>query len=183
MGWPLLPARVKSIFARGHFFEALVREQLIAAGFVFAPPRRWSSPRSTVIFRVTRTGSSSPRRPCPESTSPPPVLGMQSPQRQNWRAVARDGLAKVFPATPSRSHFISSFSTNQSGARYLLSTAIAAKRCTFPLPFNEERAQQAIDRAAMIIAATRAGELLPRFTDRSQDWRCKICSHRERCWR
>ena len=34
---PLLPARVRSIFARGHFFEARTREALIAAGFVFAP--------------------------------------------------------------------------------------------------------------------------------------------------
>ena len=33
---PLLPARVKSIFARGHFVEKRMREQLIAAGFVFA---------------------------------------------------------------------------------------------------------------------------------------------------
>ena len=34
---PLLPGRVKSIFARGHFFEARMREQLIAVGFAFAP--------------------------------------------------------------------------------------------------------------------------------------------------
>jgi hypothetical protein len=34
---PLLPARVKTIFARGHFFEARMREHLIAAGFAFAP--------------------------------------------------------------------------------------------------------------------------------------------------
>jgi len=32
------PARVHSIFARGHFFEAETRQQLIDAGFVFAPP-------------------------------------------------------------------------------------------------------------------------------------------------
>jgi hypothetical protein len=31
------PARVHSIFARGHFFEAETRQQLIDAGFVFAP--------------------------------------------------------------------------------------------------------------------------------------------------
>ena len=30
-------ARVRSIFARGHYFEAESRQQLIEAGFVFAP--------------------------------------------------------------------------------------------------------------------------------------------------
>src|SRR6516225_4820631 len=32
------PARVHSIFARGHFFEAESRQLLIDAGFIFAPP-------------------------------------------------------------------------------------------------------------------------------------------------
>ena len=35
---PTLDARTRAIFARGHYFEARVREQLIAAGFRFAPP-------------------------------------------------------------------------------------------------------------------------------------------------
>ena len=35
---PILPARTREIFARGHFFEARVRQQLVAAGCKFAPP-------------------------------------------------------------------------------------------------------------------------------------------------
>src|SRR5262249_48855947 len=35
---PALDARTRAIFARGHYFEARVREQLVAAGFKFAPP-------------------------------------------------------------------------------------------------------------------------------------------------
>jgi hypothetical protein len=50
------------------------------------------------------------------------------------------------------------------------------------LPFSAECARQTIDRANTIIEATRAGELLPRFTNDSNDWRCRICSHRDRCW-
>ena len=39
-GWPAttFPARVRSIFARGHYFETESRQQLVDAGFVFAPP-------------------------------------------------------------------------------------------------------------------------------------------------
>jgi hypothetical protein len=50
------------------------------------------------------------------------------------------------------------------------------------MPFDAERAQAWSDRAVTIIEATRAAELLPRFTNDDGDWRCKICSHRERCW-
>ena len=35
---PTLNARTRAIFARGHYFEARVREQLVAVGFKFAPP-------------------------------------------------------------------------------------------------------------------------------------------------
>jgi hypothetical protein len=35
---PVLAARVREIFARGHHFEAQSRDRLVAAGFKFAPP-------------------------------------------------------------------------------------------------------------------------------------------------
>jgi hypothetical protein len=50
------------------------------------------------------------------------------------------------------------------------------------VPFDAERAQAWSDRAVIIIEATLASELLPRFTDDGGDRRCKLCSHRERCW-
>jgi hypothetical protein len=58
-----------------------------------------------------------------------------------------------------------------------------ASRLHFLVPFDAERAQAWSDRAVMVIEATRAGELLSRITDDPNDWRCKVCSHRERCWR
>jgi hypothetical protein len=36
--------------------------------------------------------------------------------------------------------------------------------------------------ALTVIEATRAGELLPRLTEDPEDWRCRMCGHRERCW-
>jgi hypothetical protein len=57
------------------------------------------------------------------------------------------------------------------------------ERLHFWVPFSAERAQEWSDRAADIIEATRAGELLPRAYDDPQDWRCRVCPHNERCWR
>jgi CRISPR/Cas system-associated exonuclease Cas4 (RecB family) len=38
------------------------------------------------------------------------------------------------------------------------------------------------DRAVRIIEATKAGELLPRISENPDNWRCKACQWRARCW-
>jgi hypothetical protein len=60
--------------------------------------------------------------------------------------------------------------------------ADTCERLHLLLPFDATRAQEASDRAVAVIQATQAGELLPRLTDDVDDWRCKLCGHRERCW-
>ena len=50
------------------------------------------------------------------------------------------------------------------------------------LPFDAGRAEEAIDHAQAIIDATRAGDLLPRFTGDPENFQCRICQHRRRCW-
>jgi hypothetical protein len=50
------------------------------------------------------------------------------------------------------------------------------------LPFDPQRARATIERVEAIVAATRVGELLPRFTNNPKDWRCGICPHKDRCW-
>src|SRR5215831_8450280 len=37
---PIFPARIKDIFGRGHHFEEISRQHLIAAGFQFAPKEK-----------------------------------------------------------------------------------------------------------------------------------------------
>jgi hypothetical protein len=51
------------------------------------------------------------------------------------------------------------------------------------IPFDASLAQRMSDRAARVIQATEAGELLPRsFTD-STHFECKFCAWADRCWR
>jgi hypothetical protein len=54
---PKFPGRIKDIFARGHFFEDVTRQHLIAAGFKFAPPERLEFRAAEGMFRVTPMGS------------------------------------------------------------------------------------------------------------------------------
>ena len=102
---------------------------------------------------------------------------------KNWRAVARDGLAKVFPKYAVQVAIYQSYLGKTNPALIACFNSDTCEVLHFTLSFNAERAQREIDRAGMIIAATRAGELLPRFTTDPNDFRCKMCAHRERCWR
>jgi len=67
-------------------------------------------------------------------------------------------------------------------ALFTATNADTCERLHFLVPFNAERAQMWSDRAANIIEATRAGELLPRGFDDPEDWRCRMCAHHSRCW-
>ena len=48
--------------------------------------------------------------------------------------------------------------------------------------FDAELAQRMSDKAAGIIKATEAGELLPRAFTSSEFFECKICPYRNKCW-
>ena len=95
----------------------------------------------------------------------------------------RDGLERRY------SHYLAQVSLYQAylnvtnPALFTITNADTCEWLHFFVPFNAERAQFWSDRAVNIIKTTRAGELLPRAYDSPDDFRCKMCSHRERCWR
>jgi hypothetical protein len=68
-------------------------------------------------------------------------------------------------------------------ALFTVTNADTCELLHFFVPYNAERAQMWSDRAVNIIEATRAGELLPRAYDDPTNWHCRVCPHRERCWR
>ena len=101
---------------------------------------------------------------------------------KNWRAVERDGLEKVFPQYAAQVALYQAYLDVTNPALFTATNADTCERLHFLVPFNAERAQMWSDRAANIIEATRAGELLPRGFDDPEDWRCRMCAHRARCW-
>ena len=50
------------------------------------------------------------------------------------------------------------------------------------VPFDAALAQRMSDRAARVISATEAGELLPRSFAESTHFECKVCLWTDRCW-
>jgi hypothetical protein len=180
---PDLPARVKLIFDRGHALEALAHAQLIQAGFAFAPKEalEFSAVDGFLQGHADGVIVSGPAMPG-VLLAFPCVWEAKCLNAKNWRAVVKDGLAKVFPKYATQVALYQHFLNKPNPA---LITCVNADTCEvlhFTLPFDAQRARATVERVEAIVAATRNGELLPRFTNNSKDWRCGICPHRRKCW-
>ena len=181
---PKHPARTKSIFARGNYFEEQSRRMLITAGFRFAPPDVLGFSALDGLLRGYVDGI---------ITHGPDLLstGMFYPliweQRQSARRIgARSnatGLRRHIRNTRRRLRSTRRYLDKPNPALFTATNADTCERLHFLVPFNAERAQQWIDRAVKIIEATRANELLPRAYDSSDNCHCRMCPHKDFCWR
>jgi hypothetical protein len=181
---PVLAARVREIFARGHHFEAQSRDRLVAAGFKFAPPEVLGFSAVNGALRGNADGIIIAGPDLPGAYLIYPLLWEhKAVNSKNWRALERDGLEKTFPQYAAQVSLYQAYLDITNPALFTALNADTCERLHFLVPFNAERAQFWSDRAVNIIEATRAGELLPRAYDDSADWRCRICPHKERCWR
>lgn len=177
------PARTKRIFSRGHMFEEITVKAFAQAGFrMERGTDRTGFTACNGKFRGHCDGI---------ILEGPPIPGMGYPclfehkalGSSGWKKIEKHGLKSAYPVY---------FDQCQLYMAYLgldehpgLFTAVNADNCDILhllVPFDAEAAQAASDRAVTIIKATEAGELLPRITHKSDDWRCKVCSHKEFCW-
>jgi hypothetical protein len=182
---PELPGRIKRIFERGHFFESRTREQLIEAGFKFETDANllsFSACNGNLQGHADGLITTGPDLPNLQLVFPF-LWECKCVNGKNWRAVERDGLAKVFPKYAAQISIYQLFLNQLNPALVTVANADSCELLHFAVPFTAQVAQYWSDRAMMVIESTRAGELLPRFVDNPDDWRCKMCPHRERCWK
>ena len=92
---PQFPARLYDIFGRGHFFEDVTRQHLIAAGFKFAPPDQLEFIAANGLFRgyadgILVDGPQIPtlRYPC--------VFEHKCLNAKSWKAIGRGGLTGLY---------------------------------------------------------------------------------------
>jgi len=167
---PVLAARTREIFDRGHYFEERSRQRLIAAGFRFAPPEALAFSAAGGALRGHADGIIIHGPDLPGACLIYPLVWeCKGINAKNWRALERDNLEKTFPQYAAQVALYQAYLDVTNPALF---TAV-----------NAERAQLWSDRAVTVIEATRAGELLPRGYDDPDEWRCRLCPHKERCWR
>jgi hypothetical protein len=180
---PTHSARVRAIFDRGHYFEERSRQLLAAVGFKFAPPEAVAFSALDGLLRGHADGIiiAGPNNLATYLIYPL-LWEHKAVNAKNWRALERDGLDKTFPQYAAQMALYQAYLDVTNPALFTALNADTCERLHLLVPFNAERAQAWSDRAVTIIEATRAGELLPRFTDDDSDWRCKACGHYRRCW-
>ena len=179
----VFPVRTRDIFARGHLFEDITRQRLIQAGFRFARTKTLGFKAAGGLFRGHADGimTNGPNLP---GVGYPCLWEHKALGAKSWRAIERDGLERVRPEYAAQIWIYQAYlDITEHPALFTALNADTCERFHLLLPFNAERAQAWSDRAVTIIRATQAGELLARVTDDPEDWRCKMCGHRERCWR
>ena len=172
--------RLRDIFARGHFHERQARAHLRRAKFRFAPRRRLG----TALGGLFRGNADGVLLGGPKSCDFkfPALWEHKALNAKGWRSVNKHGL-KDYPQYFAQIALYQEYlELTDHPALFTVTNADTCERLHLLVPFNIELAQQSSDRAVMIIEATRAGELLPRFTDNKQDWRCTVCEHYDRCW-
>jgi hypothetical protein len=87
---PQFPARIKDIFERGHFFEEVTRQHLIAAGFQFAPAERLKFEAINGLFRGHADGIIIAGPELPALIYP--CIWEACLKAKSWRTIERDGL-------------------------------------------------------------------------------------------
>jgi hypothetical protein len=180
---PQHPARLREIFHRGHYFEQRSREVFTRAGFKFAPDDRLKFTALDGLLSGHADGVfvDGPRI---SHIAYPCLWEAKCINAKGWRSLDRDGLEKTYPQYSAQvalyQHFLG---VDENPAIFTAVNADNCERVHLLIPFDAERARYWIARAETIIAATRAGELLPRFTNDPNHFRCKLCGHRDRCWK
>jgi hypothetical protein len=175
------PARTLDIFERGHFFEDLSRQHLIAAGFKFASPEQLKFEAVDGLFRGHADGVLIDGPPIP-ALRYPCLWEHKCLGAKGWRAVERDGLTGLYAVYAGQVAIYQAYLDLPNAALFTVVNADTCERLHFLVPFDAQLAQATSDRAVTIIEATRAGELLSRISEDPDDWRCKMCGHKERCW-
>jgi hypothetical protein len=178
---PVLSARTKDIFDRGHWGEDLSRQHFVAAGFQFAPPKRLAFVAADGLFRGHADGILIAGPPIP-ALKYPAIWEHKTLKAKGWKAIERDGLTGLYAPYAGQVALYQAYLDCTNAALFTVLNADTCERLHFLVPFDAQLAQLTSDRAVTIIQATRAGELLSRISEDSEDWRCRMCSHRERCW-
>jgi hypothetical protein len=177
------PLQAKDRFSRGHFFEELSREHFKRAGFKLADSDRLAFVALEGMLRGHADGIflDGPRI---REVGYPCLFEHKALGSKGYKSIEREGLRKAYPQYAVQvslyQHFLG---VGDNAAIFTVLNADTCERLHVLVPFDPEFTRTWIERAEIIIAATRAGELLPRFTTDPNHFRCRFCGHKARCWR
>lgn len=175
------------IFDRGHSFEELARAWLSDAGFriitISEKTRRpigFAQLDGRFKGHVDGVIVSGPDIP---GVGYPALWEHKGVGAKTFNAIARHGLAKERPVYADQVALYQAYlDLAEHPAIFTVTNCDSCEQLHLLVPFDGERAQAASDRAARIVTATDAEELLPRAFNSPDHFECKFCAFSTRCW-
>jgi hypothetical protein len=102
---------------------------------------------------------------------------------KSWRDVEKRKLAAAKPVYAAQIALYQTYlELHEQPALFTAVNADTMEIYAELVPFDAALAQRMSDRAARVISATEAGELLPRSFAESTHFECKVCAWADRCW-
>ncbi len=177
--------RLLRIFERGHRTEDMVIRWLRMAGFVLkTEDANGHQFGFSVAGGRLRGHVDGVLIAGPDGFAYPSLWENKCLGSKSWRDVEKKGLAVSKPVYAAQIAIYQSYLDLHT--QPALFTAVNADTMEIHaelIPFDAALAQGMSDRAARVIQATEASDLLPRaFTDPTH-FECKFCAYADRCWR
>lgn len=174
--------RTERIFARGRWLEDYAAALLVEAGFrILRSGERLAFSQLDGRFRGHGDGLilSGPEI---EGLGYPALWECKGLGSKGWTKLKKDGLAKAYQIYAAQVALYQAYFDLTGPALFTACNMDTMEILHLLVPFDVARAQAASDRAVTVVRAVEAGETFPKITDDPDDFRCRFCSHRERCW-
>lgn len=182
------PANILRVFERGHRMEDMVAQWLRDAGFVLktegADGRQFGFSGAGGRFRGHADGvlvgwTHDDYAPC----AMPALWENKALNTKTWGKVFTHGVKKIKPVYYGQvALYQYHLGLTDNPAVFTFVNADTMQIGVELIPFDAKECQRLIDRAARIIQATDAGDLLPRAASEPDHFVCRFCSYAARCW-
>jgi len=180
-----IEGRMLRIFERGHVIEDCMVTWLRAAGFDLRTRKTngeqfgFTAANGRLQGHVDGVIVGGP-----EGFAYPALWENKCLGSKSWRDLEKNRLAVAKPVYAAQVALYQAYlELHENPAIFTAVNADTMEIYTELVPFDGALAQRMSDRAAKVITATEAGELLPRsFTDQTH-FECRMCAWQDRCWR
>ena len=120
----------------------------------------------------------------PEGFAYPALWECKCLGNKSWSDLEKKGLAISKPVYAAQVAIYQAYlELHEHPAIFTALNADTMEIYTELVPFDAALAQRMSDRAAKVITATEAGDLLPRTFHDPTHYECRMCGWQDRCWR
>ena len=114
----------------------------------------------------------------------PALWENKSSNDKKFQAFARHGVAKAKPTYATQIALYQTYmELSEHPALFTVVNKNTSEIYYELVPYDQELAQMASDKAVNILAASKVGDILPRVAQSKDFFLCKFCEFRETCWR